>query len=103
MAPLPRAILIDLDDTILSAYGRPAEAWARLVEEFAARLAPLTPKAVAAAIVAQAKVFWRDPADHKYWRHRLDEARARVVALAFEELAASDAQGVALAEEMALR
>ena len=27
MPPLPRAMLIDMDDTILSAYGRPEIAW----------------------------------------------------------------------------
>ena len=28
MTRLPRAILFDLDDTIISAYGRPERAWA---------------------------------------------------------------------------
>ena len=43
MPPLPRAMLIDMDDTILSAYGRPEIAWNTIAEEFADELAPLPP------------------------------------------------------------
>ncbi|TJX00406.1 HAD family hydrolase, partial [Neisseria gonorrhoeae] len=46
---LPRAMLIDMDDTILSAYGRPEIAWNAITAEFAAELAPLPPDMVATA------------------------------------------------------
>ena len=36
---LPRAMLIDMDDTILSAYGRPEIAWNIVATEFAGELA----------------------------------------------------------------
>ena len=39
MTQLPRAMLIDMDDTILSAYGRPAHAWSKISEDFADDLA----------------------------------------------------------------
>ena len=42
---LPRAMLIDMDDTILSAYGRPEIAWNHVAAEFAEELAPLQPAA----------------------------------------------------------
>ena len=48
---LPRAMLIDMDDTILSAYGRPEIAWNHVAAEFASEFAPLSPQHVAAAIV----------------------------------------------------
>ena len=35
MTQLPRAMLIDMDDTILSAYGRPEIAWNNVAAEFA--------------------------------------------------------------------
>ena len=38
---LPRAILFDLDDTLISAYGRPEAAWLAVTAEFAEALAPL--------------------------------------------------------------
>src|SRR5262245_62691946 len=49
---LPRAMLIDMDDTILSAYGRPEIAWNTICNEFAAELAPLPPGQVATTVLA---------------------------------------------------
>ena len=51
MTQLPRAMLIDMDDTILSAYGRPEIAWNNVTAEFAGEFGPLSPQQVAAAIV----------------------------------------------------
>ena len=42
MTHLPRAMLIDMDDTILSAYGRPEIAWHNVAAEFAAEFGPFT-------------------------------------------------------------
>ena len=50
MTQLPRAMLIDMDETILSAYGRPELAWNNVAAEFAGEFAPLLPQQVAAAI-----------------------------------------------------
>ena len=60
MTQLPRAMLIDMDDTILSAYGRPEIAWHNVTSEFAAEFGPLTSQQVAAAIVDSARKFWAD-------------------------------------------
>jgi hypothetical protein len=49
MTHLPRAMLIDMDDTILSAYGRPEIAWHNVAAEFAAEFGPLTSQQVATA------------------------------------------------------
>lgn len=77
---LPRAVLFDLDDTIISAYGRPLEAWGKVTREFAAQLAPREPQHVAAAIAAAARAFWGDAGRHRQWRQRLAEARRLIVA-----------------------
>ena len=45
---LPRAMLIDMDDTILSAYGRPEIAWNQIAAEFADEYGPFSPHQVAA-------------------------------------------------------
>ena len=55
---LPRAMLIDMDDTILSAYGRPEIAWNHVAAEFADELAPLPPPAVAAPELCFARNVW---------------------------------------------
>ena len=51
MTQLPRAMLIDMDDTILSAYGRPEIAWNKIAAEFASELAPHWPQQVASAVL----------------------------------------------------
>ena len=35
MPALPKAVLFDLDDTLIRAYAQPAEAWTRLLQVFA--------------------------------------------------------------------
>jgi putative hydrolase of the HAD superfamily len=87
-AKLPRAILFDLDDTIVQAYGRPNGAWLAAAEAFAADLQPLTPSMVTDAIVAYARVFWADAEQHRHWRLQLFSARRRVVEGAIAALAA---------------
>ena len=58
MTQLPRAMLIDMDDTILSAYGRPEIAWNKIAAEFAGELAPHSPQQVAAAVLESGRRFW---------------------------------------------
>jgi len=43
MANLPRAILFDMDDTILAVSGSAQRVWMRIALEFTAALAPLSP------------------------------------------------------------
>jgi putative hydrolase of the HAD superfamily len=86
---LPRAILFDLDDTILSAYARPELAWPAVAAGFAAELAPLPQDALIATTLDIASAFWADTAHHAYWRQRLAEARRVIVADAFACLAAA--------------
>jgi putative hydrolase of the HAD superfamily len=88
MPTLPRAILFDLDDTILAAFGQAAEQWRRVVGEFAPHLDPHQPTAVIAAIEAYSRHLWSDQGRHKDWRHRIGDARRHIVASAFAELAA---------------
>src|SRR6185312_9760677 len=89
MTKLPRAMLFDLDDTILVAFGPAQSQWQRTIVGFADRLGPLEAQAVAASIQLASTELWADPARHKYWRHRIDEARRRIVADAFAALAAA--------------
>jgi putative hydrolase of the HAD superfamily len=99
MTKLPRAMLIDMDDTILSAYGRPELAWNTIAREFAGELAGLPPELVAAEILTFARQFWStaEPA----WRLKLGEARQLTVKGGFDRLAA--AGHPALPDELAIR
>ena len=103
MPSLPRALLIDLDDTILSAFGPSEGQWHRVAAQFSERLAPHAPADVAAAILGQSRVLWSDPSRHKQWRQRINDARRQIVANALAELCA-DRHPVpprALSEELA--
>jgi putative hydrolase of the HAD superfamily len=95
---LPRAMLIDMDDTILSAYGRPDIAWNNVAMEFASEYAPLLPQQLAAAIVASGRKFWATAAAE--WRLKLAEARHEVVRGGFAALAAA---GDVLPIDLAIR
>jgi putative hydrolase of the HAD superfamily len=88
MNQLPKAILFDLDDTILSAFGQAEDQWNRVIASFAEQLAPHQPPDVVAAIQAYSRYLWADQARHKDWRHRIGEARRHIVANAFAELEA---------------
>jgi putative hydrolase of the HAD superfamily len=96
---LPRAMLIDMDDTILSAYGRPELAWNHIVGEFAEELAPLQPQQVAAAVLTYARNFWATA--ESAWRLKLEEARRLSVQGGFDALAA--AGHVRLPADLAIR
>ena len=63
---LPRAILFDLDDTLIRAYAQPEEAWTRLLHVFSAHLDAHDPAAlerVRLAIMDEARAFWSDRAE----------------------------------------
>ena len=98
MTHLPRAMLIDMDDTILSAYGRPEIAWHNVAAEFAAEFGPFTSQQVAAAVLNSARKFWSVAGAE--WRMKLDEARRLTVAGGFAALAA---EGHTLPEDLAAR
>lgn len=95
---LPRAMLIDMDDTILSAYGRPEIAWNRIAEEFATEFGPLSPQQVAASVLTFAKQFWATA--EPVWRLKLAEARRLTVKGGFDALAA---RGYKLDADLAVR
>jgi putative hydrolase of the HAD superfamily len=99
MTQLPRAMLIDMDDTILSAYGRPDVAWNSVAAEFAGEFAPLSPQQVAAAIVESGRKFWASAKAE--WRLKLAEARHEVVRGGFSALVAAGRP--ALPADLAIR
>jgi putative hydrolase of the HAD superfamily len=89
-------MLIDLDDTILSAYNNPAPLWLEVASEFAASLPGIAPETVAQAIVASGATFWDDPERHRIWRQQMFPARREVVRLGLETLAAEGAPRIQL-------
>jgi putative hydrolase of the HAD superfamily len=91
----PRAILFDLDDTLISAYGQPELAWQAICTEFADALHPLSTAEVSAAITVASEAFWSDAERHRRGRLGLLEARQGIVAEAFAALVATGRPAVA--------
>ena len=92
MSKLPPAILFDLDDTILAAFGQAEGQWQRVIASFIEHLAPHPPGDIVAAIQAYSRFLWADQARHKHWRHRIGEARRHIVQNAFAELCGKSGQ-----------
>jgi putative hydrolase of the HAD superfamily len=86
----PRALLLDLDDTILDDSSRVHESWLEACASHADRLAPLHAAAVVDAIRNTSKWFWGDPDRHRTGRLQLDAARREVVRLALIDLGIED-------------
>ena len=88
MIKLPTAILFDLDDTLLVAFGPSQSQWERTIGAAAAHFAPADPLVIVEAIQEASRHLWADPSRHLHWRHRIGEARRKIVADAFAALAA---------------
>jgi putative hydrolase of the HAD superfamily len=82
MPDLPRAILFDLDDTIIVAGDRPL-VLLEVAREFAGELAPFTPEQVADRLEAALAAFWSDPERHKTARFGIPAARLQVFSEVF--------------------
>ena len=97
---LPRALLIDLDDTIL-AFSLSAEpCWREVAERHSPALAA-GPDELFAAIRRAAERFWRDPLRDDRGRLDLTWARRNIVGLALRELGEPIATGAAIADDYA--
>ncbi|MBS0521577.1 MAG: HAD family hydrolase [Proteobacteria bacterium] len=92
-AILPRAILFDLDDTLIRAYAQPEEAWTRLLHIFSAHLDAHDAAAierVREAIATEARAFWSDEAEAAKWRLDIPGARRLSVRRGFARLGRTD-------------
>ncbi|MBN2086152.1 MAG: HAD family hydrolase [Anaerolineales bacterium] len=87
--PIPKFIVLDLDDTILD-YSTPGEAvWKRLFHEFALRMdMPL--ERLQSAVDSSRTWFWSDPDRFREGRLDLKKARRTLIRDAFTKLGRSD-------------
>jgi len=86
MRQLPRAILFDLDDTIISFGGRQL-LLDEVAQEFRGELGGWIPSEVAAHVEAAFLSFWNDPEQYPKWRNDLLSARTLIVTDLFERMA----------------
>ncbi len=82
----PRAILLDLDDTIVDFSGGAEACWLAACEAARQRFDGFDPAALVEAINRRREWYWSDPDRHREGRRDLRAASALIVAAAFVEL-----------------
>jgi len=92
--PLPKAILLDLDDTILDDSGNVSHCWLEACRAHASELGAIDPSALHAVIERTRAWFWSDAERHREGRLDLDAARREVVRASLAEIGL-EAQGLA--------
>ncbi|RAK68693.1 HAD family hydrolase [Phenylobacterium kunshanense] len=85
MQPVPRALLVDLDDTIIAAGERPI-ILRQVADELSGELGPHSPEVVAGRLEAALESFWSDPSRHRVARFGIPAARRQVAREAFAEI-----------------
>src|SRR4030042_6412538 len=83
---LPKAILFDLDDTIVSYSSHSNEAWEKVCSDFTKKKNLFSYNELIKAIYDMRDWYWGDIKRHITGRLNLDEARREIVILAFEKL-----------------
>lgn len=86
----PKALLLDLDDTILDDSGDVEDCWQRATVSYAPLLETTEPGEVYAAIKRARSWFWSDVERHRVGRLDLAAARREIVGLALAALGSSD-------------
>jgi putative hydrolase of the HAD superfamily len=84
--PLPKAILLDLDDTILASTVGAGDCWPVVCERFAPAVPGLTPGRLLAEIDRIRDWYWSDPERHRRGRLAMEKARIEIVTLALRAL-----------------
>jgi putative hydrolase of the HAD superfamily len=90
MQPLPRAVLLDLDDTILDDTGGVILSWRGACDAHRGSMNGLEPEGVFDAIDRIREWYWSDPERHRAGRLELQWARGEVVRLALADLGVDD-------------
>jgi putative hydrolase of the HAD superfamily len=84
--PRPRAIVFDLDDTLLTAYRNPAPTWFSIITEHAEALGEHDARWVTTAVIDRVLDFLAAEEGRRLWRLEGDVTRRKVVRSAFHRL-----------------
>jgi putative hydrolase of the HAD superfamily len=87
---LPRALLVDLDDTILNDSAGTADCWKDACVSCRSEVGNVDPDRLYGAIEKTRAWYWSDPDRHRVGRLDLDAAAREVVRLSLDELGVSD-------------
>ncbi len=79
MDNLPKALLLDLDDTILDSYSDPDMAWLQLCREFAGSLGDVTAEELQPAVMQARDWYWSDMERARLGRLHMLQARRGIL------------------------
>lgn len=95
MFSFPKAVLFDLDDTLISFEGVSGKAWKLSCEAFCTKYTPAFSKEELFRIVhVKQRMFWSDPARHKIGRENLTQARREIVKDALTPFGITDNEAI---------
>lgn len=83
---LPRAILLDLDGTLVALGSSRIEYWNTVTRLYHAELGSVRPSALSSEIIRVGDLFWAETGKNKKWRLHLREARRQIVEKACSNL-----------------
>ena len=83
--PLPKALLLDLDNTVLAFDQAVAQSWAEVSQQFAPRLGA-DEKSLLQALLRSRDSFWADPVRNQWGRNDPELAHRQIVRAVLEHL-----------------
>lgn len=86
----PRAILFDLDDTIITDDAISEKAWRMVCQRYAPQVGEISADVLYDNIRKVSKIYWSDLENHRIGRLNLKETRRKLVRLAFHEMGFTD-------------
>ena len=86
----PKAILLDLDDTILAFESLKEKCWNDVAKIYISSLGGVPPDDFVQTVMKHSEWFWSDAARGREWRQDLSAARLKILARAMEELGIFD-------------
>lgn len=102
--PLPKAMLVDLDDTIITFDAVADQAWMEVCRAGLSSHGPEAVKTLFDAITQVREWYWSDPARSRVARMNANSARREIVAMAMRQLGLGDeATAVRIADHYSVR
>jgi putative hydrolase of the HAD superfamily len=86
VADSPRALLLDLDDTIVTDNGLSNNIWRLVCEKYAPQIEGLRAGDLFESVIKAAYLYWSDPENHRVGRLDLKAARIKIVNRALSDL-----------------
>ena len=96
---LPKAILLDLDDTIVAYDAAIGPIWDEICSDYAGAYAPIKADLLKKTIREKSRWYWGDLERHRRGRRDMKGARREIVKLAFDALSLPTEDSIEVADE----